>query len=162
MTRRRINLTTRLFGIMLILSTVLICSIGTASAANVKDTPYAFTVSGRAGRTGYRDKTNTTPVYMYYTTGTYSSVRANPMGWMISDDADLAALPHGATRSNGSTVKFVYVKKNVKSSIRTLLYESGYSSDVFIEVTSYNASSSDYIKGVWSPDSTRTYTVATK
>lgn len=157
MTRKTTKIVAMLLGVFLCITNITV----PAHAAETKDTAFSFTVSGTAGCTSKRTKTNSTPVYVYYDKGIYEKIRVSAWGYMVTDDADLAALAKNRTRCNGKYVNYVYVQKEITTSIRTYLYETNCYEDVHLKIQSHNASSKDTVSGVWSPDSTRVYTDAT-
>lgn len=144
------------------LAIALFCGATPALAADTQDKAFSFTISSAYRHTDYRDKEDSTPVYVYYKIGTYGSLRATAMGWLETDDADLAAFPKNRTLNGpaGEYVDYVYVMKGIQTSIHTYLYETSCYHDVHVEMKSYDGFSSDTVSGVWSPDSTRTYTSA--
>ena len=96
-----------------------------------------------------------TAIYVYYDTGDYSAIRVTAYGKMSKDGSRV----NYTELSDRSTVSYVYVPINQKTSVHNGIYEGGKSyAQLGIRAKS---SSSDYVAGVWSPDSTRYYTSAT-
>ncbi len=144
----------RILALVLTLVTMVSVMSVTAFAANTKDT--GFTDFELKTSEWYycitpRDKTNTTPVYLYYTKGIYNAVRVRAFGQTSYSGSRI-----DCTWYNGKYVSYVTCTKDTKYSIRSKIYEDGYRWASLGFWSQYP----DKITGVWSPDSTRTYTVA--
>lgn len=122
-----------------------------AFAANTTDTTWNYTVSNSYRYTTLRAKENSTPVYTQYKTGSYERLAANVASNSYEYHTYLA---------DGSHVYNVYVHRGVQQSIHNDVYESGVRS-CFVGFATGD-SQSFAASGVWSPDSTRTYTSATE
>lgn len=117
-------------------------------------------------RTGYEEvnrdwKGNTTPVYLYITNiqngvvGFYTRAVGYKDSTTKSGNPDL-------TLSNGSYTDYVLTFEEVEYSIRTMLYESGYTYAALGFNCSSIYTSIQIWSGYWSPDSSKVYTVATR
>lgn len=126
-----------------------------AFASNYTDEGFAFTVYTDVVKLlDWREKTDTTPIYLYIKTGTTSPIRVSALGAIESSDVmtDLTCV-HGAYAA------YVTCSVGVKYSVHSFVYECGYD---LASLQFWNPySTSNYITGVWSPDSVGTYTYAT-
>lgn len=143
---------------MLLASMALSASAGNTADADIGTEESPFVLYTFNKYTACRKKTDSTPIYMYYTRGTQDSTRVSVYGSNVNSNA--SANYHNQTLSNGYLNNYVYVKLNVKSSIRSLVYENNYTYAV-LGIRSLT-DAGDQIIGKWSPDSTRVYTVATR
>ena len=120
------------------------------NAANTGDTEYWFKITAAYQKTEAREKTNTTKVYTYYTEG---PAKLAFQTWASVNDNNNS----GTNATVGGTV---YLRKGVRYSITNKIKEWGYSY-AYLRVNSADESGlgmSAY--GVWSPDSSRNYTVS--
>jgi hypothetical protein len=150
-----------------LLATMALGLAVSASAAGGTITPYtnntnipmAFQVSSSYQYTKTAAKEDTSPVYVYYSTGTYSAIRVTAYGLMTQDNKDRVTYTELSDRS---TVSFVYVPINQHTKVHTGIYEGGKKYAV-LGIRSMSYSTTDYIAGVWSPDSVgyANYTSAT-
>lgn len=144
------------FAFLLVLTVASIYPAQTFAAANTTDTSFTkIAYTSNWNFAGERRKYNSTPVYVYYTSGTYSSVKCRVMGY-TTDGLSWA----NVTRSNGNAASYVWLSKGTQHSIRSLCYENGWTYAT-PEFQSSSSTKNDTISGVWSPDSTKVYTVAT-
>ena len=147
-TRRRV--------LAVISAVVMILSMMTigASASHIDTSFENFDVSffGYSELTP-RDKENNTTTYLYYTTGTRTTVKVRVIG--CSDNLE----DTNVTYSNGQPADYVTCAKGVKYSIHNRVYEDGFT-QAKLGFKSPNLFG-DTITGVWSPDSLYTYTSAT-
>lgn len=115
-----------------------------ANAANVADETYSFYNVNTEGTTRWRDKTNSTKVYvypqegpnLYYTVHGCNSV--TPSIWNVRSSR--VQIPHGV---QGSITN--YINENNENQARLKLERTAVGSVVS--------------SGVWSPDSTKNYTI---
>ncbi len=145
----------------LVLSAMAMSLTVGASAAEIPatrstdDRTFAFKVTSSYQYTSSEKKEDKTAIYVYYDTGDYSAIRVTAYGKMSKDGSKV----NYTELSDRSTVSYVYVPINQKTSVHNGIYEGGKSyAQLGIRAKS---SSSDYVAGVWSPDSTRYYTSAT-
>jgi len=141
---------------MLLCVLLISATIVPISAANTSDSKITkFDLSYFYYReVSARSKTNTTPLYFYYTIGKHNSVQVQALGSTTADTGTTDNL----TLDNGKHVKRVTCTKGIQYSVRSYIYESGYR---YARLgLSTNWLEGDTISGVWSPDSTGTYTVA--
>ncbi len=133
----------------MVLSLVLsVFSVVPALAANTSDTSWRFTVTGKPSNTEARSKDNNTKVYVYYTVG--ASETAFQV-WGTNGSSGT-----GTNTTRGTTA---YVDKNERSSITNFVNEQGYS-NAYLRVTATSeANVGVFTSGVWSPDSTKNYTI---
>lgn len=121
-----------------------------AYAANTSDTEYEFYITATYRRTEAREKTNTTKVYTCYDQG---PAQLAFQVWASNGGS--------STGTNATTGKrqTAYVRKGVQSSITNKVKEWGYSY-AYLKVNSADESGvGSTAHGVWSPDSSRVYTV---
>lgn len=115
----------------------------TANAANTEDKPYSFNNSNAYGVSEWRDKNDTTKVYVYPKSG-----------------PDIYYTVQGKESSTGSAANrsnTVIIPLGVQGSITNTVREKGgtYARLQFQRIiTSYVST-----QGVWSPDSTKNYTI---
>lgn len=150
---------------LLALLCVCVCLFGTtmgAFAAYVDDVPFTMFTASASGfnyNLPSNPKSNNSPVYLYYTKGTYSYVRVKAKAFTSSGSAvSTEVTENGLT---GNIVSYVTCYINNPYSIHTQIFEKGYrraSLTFRSSSTSYN----DYISGLWSSDSQGTYTHATQ
>lgn len=144
--------------VMAVLTILASGNLAFAADGNTADTDItSYTLSSTEKYTDCRSKNNDTPLYMYYTSGRQDAVRVSAYG-AYSRSASSKYF-YNETRYNSKSVSYVYVPINVKSSIRSLIYENGYGYAALGIRSLVNKT--DTITGVWSPDSTKVYTVAT-
>lgn len=126
----------KMSAMLLIIAAVLSTSSLGAFAANNKDTGYSFTVGqGWQSRTEYREKTNSTSVYVKSLSGpaiTYFYVIA----------------PNGSIQNSGKGV--APISPGQERRIFNHVYENGWRS---CALASINNPYSGQSTGVWSPDS---------
>ena len=129
-----------------------------ASAANTTDTyfnSFKATVLGynAMSNTDARSKTNNSCVYLYITSGTYSSVRVRALG---------SSSQTGSWTNRtyyGGYVSYVTCAVGVQYQIHNMIYESGESWAKLSFHSPYT--NPNYISGAWSPDCAGSYTDAT-
>lgn len=127
------------------------------TAANTTDTAINFDVNALNFNktTGKREKQNTTPIYIHVTSlEDRSSVRVRALGVAGANSENLT--------NNGTSLKrvsYVTCKLKTKYSIHNDIKEKGYGY-AKLGFQSLNTINSERVKGVWSPDSTKTYTHA--
>ncbi len=132
-----------------------------ASAAEIpttrstEDRSFAFKVTSSYQYTTTEKKEDKSAIYVNYDTGEYSAIRVTAYGKMSQDGSRV----NYTELSDRSTVAYVYVPINQKTSVHNGIYEGG--KDYAQLAIRAKSSSSDYVAGVWSPDSTRYYTSAT-
>ena len=125
-----------------------------AYAANVTDTTYEVNVSSSSGlftQVSPRDKHNNSKVYVNISESPYTYVHVRVYGNR-----------NGVIYHNETVGTTATVKKGVASSITNNCYEhkADGESTVLAKVGFRSASSlTGKVKGVWSPDSTKNYTV---
>lgn len=115
----------------------------TASAANVEDKPFTFDNRNSTGNSEWRDKNDTTKVYVYPTAGPkifYTVQGMNGQYGTARDRSNVVAIPQGV---QGSITNQVREKGDDRARLKYQRITTGY-------VTT---------SGVWSPDSTRNYTI---
>lgn len=139
------------------LTLVMMMSVFTisASAANTTDskfTNFDLTYFGYEELTA-RDKQDTSPVYLYYTDGTRTTVKVRAIG--CADNRK----DENLTLSNSALTDFVTCAKGVQYSIHSRIKEEGFT-QAKLAFKSPNVFG-DSITGVWSPDSQYRYTSAT-
>ena len=129
---------------LLVVTTVCLGMFSSAFAGNTTDTEYHFHNTNLSGTTEGRVKTDTTKVYVRPISGPalfYSVLGAN------NADGDGAVVLSGSFRIYNGT----------RASITNSVYERGkpYAQLYFERIAPAN----EWTHGVWSPDSTRNYTV---
>lgn len=120
-------------------------------AANTKDKDILFYVDDQTSPViPPREKTNTTPVYVY----------------LIENSVKSAMVAGERKNSNGKWVKetvggdYKRVKRHIKSSLRTNICEHrGSVSKPLARLRFKKDKANGYIYGYWSPDSTKKYTL---
>lgn len=121
-----------------------------AYAANTSDTEYEFYITATYQRTAARKKTDTTKVYTCYDQG--------PAQLAFQAWASNGGSSTGTNATTGDR-KTAYVRRGVQSSITNKVKEWGYSY-AYLKVNSADESGvGSTAHGVWSPDSSRVYTV---
>ena len=116
------------------------------SAANTSDTPY------RIKKVLERDKQNNTKVYVH--------IEASPTKYTqtrVYGDRNTGSVFYNETK-NG----LAKILRNEESSVTNYIYENKKSNYTYVLATigfRSNSSKTGYVEGVWSPDSTRNYTV---
>lgn len=136
----------------LLLALLIVVSVPvTVGAANTADTEYSFTVDPKVERfTAKRAKTNSTSLYVFYTSG---------VSWMkVSGYATVTNSDGSFTRVNKTLNKYGIINKGMKASLRTTIFESGYN-NAQLGMIGINIDEALLTRGVWSPDSTQKYTV---
>lgn len=105
-----------------------------------------------------REKEDATPIYLYITSAkySYSGIATQALAYTSRTSSYNSTL----TVSNGVCVQYVTCIPYVQHSIHSDIYEEGYSY-ASLRFFTGGISSGEVISGVWSPDSTRTYTSAT-
>lgn len=115
----------------------------TAHAGNTVDHTFSFDNSNSSGNSGWRDKNDTTKVYVYPTAGPkiYYTVygRSNKSSSGVNRSSKVA-IPQGV---QGSITNYVKESKDIQARLK------------FNRITTAKVTTS----GVWSPDSTRNYTI---
>ena len=113
-----------------------------ASAANTEDKPYSMDNRNETGTTSWRDKNNTSKVYVYPQSGPLLKYRVQGRkdGGAKQNCSNWVKIPNG---TQGSITN--YVRENNKNEARLYLMRTVYAQE--------------WTKGVWSPDSTRNYTI---
>lgn len=144
----------------LAMATMMICSVGgSVMAANTADKSINFDINaGNFNKTtGDASKTNKTAVYLYIKSlANNSSAYVKAIGVKNSDKMNLTE--NGTT---GKRTEYVVCKEGVQYSVHSQIYEKGYRT-AKLAFKSKNFINSERIKGVWSPDSRKTYTHAWK
>lgn len=137
---------TKLLTMMLVFSMVITGAASftsVVSAANTADTTYAFSNTNTTGQSAWRTKENTTKVYVYPKSG--PKIRYTVYGRKDSSG--------NATPCSNQ----VAIPLGVQGSITNTVREKGYNqAQLRFERISYAQVDT---KGVWSPDSTRNYTI---
>ncbi len=112
------------------------------SAANTEDKPYSMDSRNATGTTSWRDKNNTTKVYVNPQSGPLLSyqVQGRKDGGAKMNCSSLVRIPNGVQGSITNSVR-----ENGKNEARLYLKSTVYAQA--------------WTKGVWSPDSTRNYTI---
>lgn len=138
------------FVVAIVAAFALAFAVTPALAANTSDEGYNFYFYGGGATQGTRPrpKTNTTPVYVRVDTITISSV-----GLYV--DGAYSSRGPWTNRTNGGSAPMSQVRGPGRYSIHTSVYESGRR---WARLTGYSSWPSGSVYGVWSPDSTRTYT----
>lgn len=136
----------KLLTLMLVFSMVITGSASFASvvsAANTADKAYAFSNTNTTGQSAWRTKENTTKVYVYPQSG-----------------PKIRYTVYGRTDDNGNATprsNQVAIPLGVQGSITNTVRENGNNmAQLRFERISYAQVDT---KGVWSPDSTRNYTI---
>lgn len=130
-------------------------SVVSVSAANVSDTEYKIYVNASSGtfrKEKARDKQNNTKVYVHITESPTKYTQTRVYG-----DRNTESIFYNETK--GGLAK---VLRNQKSSITNYIYEFRIpdTPTVLAKIGfRSNSSKTGYVSGVWSPDSTRNYTV---
>lgn len=115
----------------------------TVNAANTEDKPFSFDNSSASGTSEWRDKNDTTKVYVYPQSGP-------KIFYTVQGKAGTSG--SAANRSN-----VVAIPQGVQGSITNTVREEG---GTYARLK-YQRITTGYVttKGVWSPDSTRNYTI---
>lgn len=146
--------------VSLALATAMALSVnGMAFAANTGDQEFDFSVNAvnYNKTTEKRNKDNKTPVYLYITDlADNSSVYVRAMGVAGSTSKNLTE-----NGTSGDLTDHVTCKMGTTYSIHSQIKEQGYGY-AKLAFKSKNLTFPENVKGKWSPDSTRTYTHATK
>lgn len=151
--------------VLLVVLATLIALSASVFAANTADTAFNdfFYEGDNNNYLPPREKTNTTPHYLYITSGTDATVRVKSLGSTNEDFAN-ANNVFNATYSNGGIVAYVISRVGTKYSVHNLVYESlssynnKYASIAILGL--YSKDNAGYVTGVWSPDSSGTYVSA--
>lgn len=130
------------------------------SSASTEDTAWSFSAATDAINTSFitrREKSNSTKIYIYFTntySGTISSFKVCPYG---SEGRTTTLISAGYARGN-DTERWFTIPSTGKYSITNYVNERGYEYATlkFKKNIGYGTA-----KGVWSPDSTKNYTVLT-
>ena len=125
-----------------------------ALAANTSDTPFNFVVNATNFnvKTGPREKQNSTAVYCKITDiENHSKVRVRALA--CNADGEINKTQNG---TSGYSASYVTLTLGRQYSIHTHIYEDGYRS-AKLAFESLNVFNPERVKGVWSPDSTRSY-----
>lgn len=142
----------------LVLAVLVVMSVMVipAFAANTSDVDFWYynAPTSSYNRITGRQKTDTTAVYVCVSESANNIVRTRAYGQNSAGTSY-----QNCTLSNGSIVDYVYCYEDVDHSIRTMIneYGWGYASLGFRSTSS----AADTVSGWWSPDSSRTYTIAT-
>lgn len=143
-----------------LLLVVMIISIltTTALAANTTDTDYfVLTVSGDFGYIPARSKQDTSPIFAKITNlSMNNSIKAR-----VEGARSAAHTFYNCTLSNNADTEYVTLYLNVKHSIRNMVYERGH----YVARLGFKNNAGyagEGVTGWWSPDSSNTYTVATR
>ncbi len=126
-----------------------------ASASNNVDEYFAFQVNanGYTTTTNVRSKTDTSPLYLlFYTIQNHNSAYVRTVAG--ANGTNLTQDPQGYMLNH------VTCSVGVQYSIHSTIYESGYST-AQLAFASRNYLNSEYMTGVWSPDSVGRYVDAT-
>lgn len=144
---------TGIFATAMIMATTIGSSVP-VMAANTSDTPYTISVEASTGsyrRVQERDKQNNTKVYVNITKSPTKYTRVQTYG-------------NRNTTSFYNETKGIYatVQKGVPSSITNYCYEHKKSNYTYVLAKvgfKSNSSTTGDVKGYWSPDSTKNYTI---
>lgn len=139
---------------------VMVLSGSTVAFADTQDKTINFDVNATNYdvTTGVGNKDNTTPVYVYITSmEDNSSVNVRALG--INKSGDKFNLTENGT--TGDLTDHVICHLGVQQSVHSQIKEHGYNK-ARVAFQSKNTFFSERVVGVWSPDSTRTYTHAWK
>lgn len=115
----------------------------TSYAANTEDKKFSFDNSSSSGTCAWREKNNTTKVYVYPTSGPkglYTVQGKTGVNGSVADRSNCVAIPQGV---QGSITNTVRENNNDWARLK------------FNRITTGRVVTS----GVWSPDSTRNYTI---
>ncbi|MBD5134520.1 MAG: hypothetical protein HDT39_00945 [Lachnospiraceae bacterium] len=140
---------------MLMACTIMLTPAVSVQAANVSDQPIGEREikANVSYETLPRDKQNTTKVYVYFTKLPTKYITVQTLG------SRNTSLWYNETKGTGSNPS-AKVQLKVQSSITNFIYENrGASNTYVLAKLRFKSSASGTIKGVWSPDSTRNYTV---
>jgi hypothetical protein len=145
--------------ISLLIALVMTVSVfgPTALAANTTDTNWSVDTNFLffTNNSEVRVKQNSSPVYFYwkYTTGTDNTVKVRILGGTNSSNATTKC----TCIKGGTSVDHVICSRGIKYSIHNLAYES---SKPYVRFALKNGDITATLSGVWSPDSSKTYTHA--
>ena len=144
--RKNLRKTVATIAMTVMLSVTAVVGIGTsAKAANTADTPFSYNSANGSGTTEWRDKNNDTKVYVYPTSG--PAIRYSVLGRKNGDSDTTYTICSNNVR----------IPQGVQGSITNHVYESGYRK-AKLRLTREKHQKLD-TTGVWSPDSTRNYTI---
>ena len=144
--RKNLRKTVATIAMTVMLSVTAVVGMGfNAKAANTGDSPFSYNSANGSGTTEWRDKTDTTKVYVYPTSG--PAIRYSVLGQNYGQ----AATTYQICSNN------VRIPLGVQGSITNHVYESGYRR-AKLRMTREKHQNLN-TSGVWSPDSTRNYTV---
>ena len=122
------------------ISILLGSSLEISYASNHSDEVFLFLVSpGIIGKSGYRNKEDSSGVYVNYQSGP-----AGIVFYVLS--------PDNQVQNSGTGAAVMYVGQQRR--IHTHVYENGYTS---CALASNNSTATGYASGLWSPDSVGTY-----
>lgn len=142
------------FLLVMIFASVMCVSASAANTGNTYFSSFKATVVGynAMSDSDARSKTNSSCVYAYVTSGTYSSVRVRTLG-STSQTGSYTNRTYA-----GGTVSYVTCAVGVQYQIHNTINESGESWAKLSFHSPY--SSPNYVTGAWSPDCGGTYTDA--
>lgn len=134
---------------MLIAGALIVGNTFPVLAANTADTTFRFSAGTSYTESTAREKTNTTSVYVKLD-ATRTSAQIMVYGYTPNSSGTM----YWINQTVNST--YVTARPGVASSIRSNVYERGGRS---AQLRGRSVSGTSITGGVWSPDSTKTYTV---
>lgn len=144
--RKNLRKTVATIAMTVMLSVTAVVGMGfNAKAANTGDSPFSYNSANGSGTTDWRDKTDKTKVYVYPTSG--PAIQYSVLGQNYGQ----------ATTTYQICSNNVRIPLGVQGSITNHVYESGYRR-AKLRMTREKHQNLN-TSGVWSPDSTRNYTV---
>ncbi len=144
--RKNLRKTVATIAMAMMMSVTAVVGIGSnAKAANVSDTPFNYNNANGSGTTEWRDKSDTTKVYVYPKSG--PAIRYSVLGQKNGDSDTTYTICSNNVR----------IPQGVQGSITNHVYESGYRK-AKLRMTREKYQNLN-TTGVWSPDSTRNYTI---
>lgn len=144
--------------VLMVVMMFSVMAIGASAAdPNIKDTSFSFTVTGSAyTSTTVRAKNDTSTVYLFLNdSSTYIHCYAQACG-----STTYTSGLYNKTLVNAERVTNVVCRRGVQYSIHSDIYEEGYRYAAlrFKQLVTPNSGT---VAGVWSPDSSGSYTDAT-
>ena len=135
--------------IAMLLAGVMLMSTVPVFAAETDDDPFTVWTSGAGAeqKIPHRPKTNITKVYTKVNTSPQKRMQVRVYGYL------------NGQYINKTTGGVAYVDRGVSSSITNGIYEAGYRRASMAFRTTGGENYYGYARGIWSPDSTRNYTV---
>lgn len=136
---------------LLVLLSLTVFSVAAANTTDIAINNFSIPSSQWYYLLSAREKLDASPLYLYYRSGTYSSVRVKAYG-----KTTYSASGNNCTFYNGNIVSYVTCIRGTKYSVGSLVYENGYPWGTLGFWSQYAAT----INGEWSVDSANRYTVA--